>query len=249
MNSPVPRAEPRSSRKTPTRSSRRPPRIVEIDLTASSDSEGDDDESVSSTSMAQERHQTRSAIALYSLGIEGNPLEHFLLQRRLLDLCHQSRRGSASLRPLHPLRPASQARPLLRLCEIHCRSSSSANSIALCFANVGTAHGVSTLKTSSPDKVCPTASRSSGTTSSGIQQVGRAGRSESARTVNCECPNDRCSHVRRVKAGTTTTHVTSIDLATKVTDTEEKLRHTLSHELCHIAAWVLSHEIKPPHGE
>lgn len=33
-----------------------------------------------------------------------------------------------------------------------------------------------------------------------------------------------------------------------MTDTEAKLRHTLSHELCHIAAWVLSHEIKPSHG-
>jgi predicted SprT family Zn-dependent metalloprotease len=46
-----------------------------------------------------------------------------------------------------------------------------------------------------------------------------------------------------------TTHVTTIDLATKVTDTEEKLRHTLAHELCHVAAWVLSGEMKPPHGE
>lgn len=53
----------------------------------------------------------------------------------------------------------------------------------------------------------------------------------------------------RIKNGNVTTHVTSIDLATKVTDTEEKLRHTLSHEICHIAAWVLSHEVKPPHGE
>ncbi|ORY90850.1 SprT-like family-domain-containing protein [Leucosporidium creatinivorum] len=54
---------------------------------------------------------------------------------------------------------------------------------------------------------------------------------------------------KRVKTGGTTTHITSIDLATKVTDTEEKLRHTLAHELCHIAAWVLSGEIKPPHGD
>lgn len=53
----------------------------------------------------------------------------------------------------------------------------------------------------------------------------------------------------RVKTGGTTTHITSIDLAIKVTDTEEKLRHTLAHELCHIAAWVLSGELKPPHGE
>ncbi|GAA5951162.1 hypothetical protein JCM21900_004361 [Sporobolomyces salmonicolor] len=44
------------------------------------------------------------------------------------------------------------------------------------------------------------------------------------------------------------THQTTIELATKVTDTEPKLRHTLAHELCHIAAWILSGEIKPPHG-
>ncbi|GAA5820099.1 hypothetical protein JCM10212_000442 [Sporobolomyces blumeae] len=43
-------------------------------------------------------------------------------------------------------------------------------------------------------------------------------------------------------------HQTTIELATKVTDTESKLRHTLAHELCHVAAWTLSGEIKPPHG-
>ncbi|KAK4056309.1 hypothetical protein OIO90_002753 [Microbotryomycetes sp. JL221] len=44
-------------------------------------------------------------------------------------------------------------------------------------------------------------------------------------------------------------HVTSVELATKVTDTADKLKHTLSHELCHVAAWVLSGEVKPPHGD
>lgn len=58
---------------------------------------------------------------------------------------------------------------------------------------------------------------------------------------------------RRVKSpnpngSMTLRHECTIELATKVTDTVEKLRNTLAHELCHIAAWVLSGEIKPPHG-
>lgn len=53
----------------------------------------------------------------------------------------------------------------------------------------------------------------------------------------------------RIKSpGKETVHKTTIELATKVTDTEEKLKHTLSHELCHIAAWILSKESNPPHG-
>ncbi|KAM0792854.1 hypothetical protein ACM66B_002618 [Microbotryomycetes sp. NB124-2] len=43
--------------------------------------------------------------------------------------------------------------------------------------------------------------------------------------------------------------VAGVDLANKVVDTKAKLKHTLSHELCHIAAWVLSGELKPPHGD
>lgn len=52
----------------------------------------------------------------------------------------------------------------------------------------------------------------------------------------------------RITQGGKVTHQTAIDLAVKVTDTEDKLRQTLAHELCHIAAWVLSGEIKPSHG-
>ncbi|GAA5836502.1 hypothetical protein JCM11251_007095 [Rhodosporidiobolus azoricus] len=44
------------------------------------------------------------------------------------------------------------------------------------------------------------------------------------------------------------THHALIELATKVVDTPEKLKHTLSHELCHLAAWAIDGEMKPPHG-
>ncbi|BGP37544.1 hypothetical protein JCM10450v2_001459 [Rhodotorula kratochvilovae] len=46
----------------------------------------------------------------------------------------------------------------------------------------------------------------------------------------------------------TQTHRATVELSTHVTDTEEKLKHTLAHELCHLAAWALSGEMKPPHG-
>lgn len=47
---------------------------------------------------------------------------------------------------------------------------------------------------------------------------------------------------------TTATHTAKVELATKVTDTASKLRHTLAHELCHLAAWAIDGEMKPPHG-
>jgi len=53
---------------------------------------------------------------------------------------------------------------------------------------------------------------------------------------------------RKVKTGDKVTHVCHVDLAIKVTDTPSKLRHTLAHELCHIAAWCISGEVKPSHG-
>ncbi|GAA5990588.1 hypothetical protein JCM10908_003143 [Rhodotorula pacifica] len=48
---------------------------------------------------------------------------------------------------------------------------------------------------------------------------------------------------------TTTTHHAMVELSTKVTDTASKLRHTLAHELCHLAAWTIDGEMKPPHGQ
>jgi len=46
----------------------------------------------------------------------------------------------------------------------------------------------------------------------------------------------------------TQTHHSLVELSTHVTDTADKLKHTLAHELCHLAAWALSGEMKPPHG-
>ncbi|GAA6055423.1 hypothetical protein JCM3770_006986 [Rhodotorula araucariae] len=46
----------------------------------------------------------------------------------------------------------------------------------------------------------------------------------------------------------TQTHRAVVELSTHVTDTPDKLKHTLAHELCHLAAWALSGEMKPPHG-
>ena len=40
----------------------------------------------------------------------------------------------------------------------------------------------------------------------------------------------------------------SIELSTKVVDSEDKLRNTLCHEMCHAAAWLVNHVAKPPHG-
>jgi SprT-like family len=39
-----------------------------------------------------------------------------------------------------------------------------------------------------------------------------------------------------------------VELSCKVVDTEAKLARTLCHELCHCAAWLVHHTIKPPHG-
>lgn len=53
----------------------------------------------------------------------------------------------------------------------------------------------------------------------------------------------------RKKLNGVTTQTTTIELSTKVLDTAEKLRQTLAHELVHVAAWTLSNELKPPHGD
>jgi predicted SprT family Zn-dependent metalloprotease len=39
-----------------------------------------------------------------------------------------------------------------------------------------------------------------------------------------------------------------VELSTKVLDDEEKLKQTLCHELCHVAAWVENETRQPPHG-
>ena len=39
-----------------------------------------------------------------------------------------------------------------------------------------------------------------------------------------------------------------MELSSKVVDSEAKLAQTLCHELCHVAAWLLDHVDRPPHG-
>lgn len=40
-----------------------------------------------------------------------------------------------------------------------------------------------------------------------------------------------------------------IELSIKVVDSEDKLKNTLMHEMCHAAAWLVDGITKPPHGE
>ena len=39
-----------------------------------------------------------------------------------------------------------------------------------------------------------------------------------------------------------------MELSSKVLDRPDRLRRTLVHELCHVAAWLIDHTSKPPHG-
>lgn len=39
-----------------------------------------------------------------------------------------------------------------------------------------------------------------------------------------------------------------LELSPKILNTLQRLRTTLSHEMCHVAAWLLDQEWKAPHG-
>ncbi|KAK9837501.1 hypothetical protein WJX81_007148 [Elliptochloris bilobata] len=60
------------------------------------------------------------------------------------------------------------------------------------------------------------------------------------------------THYRREAAGEAGAHLrysARVELSAKVVDAPAKLRATLLHELCHVAAWLLPpHVAKPPHG-
>ncbi|KAI0062985.1 hypothetical protein BV25DRAFT_1778417, partial [Artomyces pyxidatus] len=43
-------------------------------------------------------------------------------------------------------------------------------------------------------------------------------------------------------------HTTQIELATKVLDSNERIRNTLSHEMCHLACWIINKDPKEGHG-
>ncbi|KAH8977546.1 SprT-like family-domain-containing protein [Lactarius hatsudake] len=51
---------------------------------------------------------------------------------------------------------------------------------------------------------------------------------------------------RRSKEGV---HTTSIELATKILDSNERIRNTLSHEMCHLACWIINQDPKEGHGK
>ena len=53
----------------------------------------------------------------------------------------------------------------------------------------------------------------------------------------------RCKKER----GNSTRHAT-IELSMKVIDEHHRLRHTLLHEMCHAAQWLVDDKINPPHG-
>ncbi|KAF8167847.1 SprT-like family-domain-containing protein [Crassisporium funariophilum] len=42
---------------------------------------------------------------------------------------------------------------------------------------------------------------------------------------------------------------TQIELAEKILDCEERIRNTLSHEMCHLATWIIDQEINEHHGK
>ncbi|KAJ1309617.1 hypothetical protein OPQ81_006387 [Rhizoctonia solani] len=58
------------------------------------------------------------------------------------------------------------------------------------------------------------------------------------------------AHWKRIRDtnGDVMRHETRIELSTKVVDCEERVRNTLSHEMCHLGAWIFDSEMKPPHG-
>ncbi|KAI0042748.1 hypothetical protein FA95DRAFT_1609929 [Auriscalpium vulgare] len=44
-------------------------------------------------------------------------------------------------------------------------------------------------------------------------------------------------------------HSTEIELATKILDCNERIRNTLSHEMCHLACWIINQDPKEGHGK
>ncbi|KAF9787011.1 SprT-like family-domain-containing protein [Thelephora terrestris] len=42
---------------------------------------------------------------------------------------------------------------------------------------------------------------------------------------------------------------TQIELATKILTCKERIRNTLSHEMCHLASWVIDKQVKEAHGQ
>lgn len=56
------------------------------------------------------------------------------------------------------------------------------------------------------------------------------------------------THYKREVANGAYQFSARVELSSKVVDAFPKLQRTLCHELCHVAAWLLDHTAKPPHG-
>lgn len=54
---------------------------------------------------------------------------------------------------------------------------------------------------------------------------------------------------QNMKPGVPLRRVATIELSTKVLDSQERLESTLLHEMVHAAAWILDDQCKPPHGK
>ncbi|KAG1661607.1 hypothetical protein FOA52_000782, partial [Chlamydomonas sp. UWO 241] len=52
----------------------------------------------------------------------------------------------------------------------------------------------------------------------------------------------------RLKSGPDERIPVRLELSVKVVDNIERLRHTLAHEMCHVAAWGIDKEFNPHHG-
>mmetsp|Transcript_7303 Transcript_7303/g.17216 ORF Transcript_7303/g.17216 Transcript_7303/m.17216 type:complete len:472 (-) Transcript_7303:1351-2766(-) len=54
---------------------------------------------------------------------------------------------------------------------------------------------------------------------------------------------------QNMRPGVPLQRVATIELSTKVLDSQERLESTLLHEMVHAAAWILDNQCKPPHGK
>lgn len=54
---------------------------------------------------------------------------------------------------------------------------------------------------------------------------------------------------KTTRQGTSTAISYSINLSTKVLSTTDQIQCTLAHEMCHLACWVISKEMRNPHGK
>ncbi|EEB07141.1 HMG box protein [Schizosaccharomyces japonicus yFS275] len=56
------------------------------------------------------------------------------------------------------------------------------------------------------------------------------------------------ANLKRANPSTGKAYRAFIELSTKVVDSEEKLKNTLAHEMCHLACWMLDKVMQPQHG-